>query len=211
VLPAVVPQLVANDGARALRWAIANPALVAVEPKVDGVRGLLVYQPEGILEMRNRRGEKRDWLRGDEFEKGLRRLADRLPNLWEGTVLDGELTAGRFEGTMSALLGSMRFRPSLRFVVFDVPVLLGADLRDLPWQERRDRLELLARAFDVPLELSPLVDPSASLVQHMESGRLEGIVLKDRMSTYRDGTRVGWSKVKDRSWYEREAWRFDRR
>jgi ATP-dependent DNA ligase len=211
VLPAVVPQLVANDGARALRWAIANPALVAVEPKVDGVRGLLVYQPEGILEMRNRRGEKRDWLRGDEFEKGLRRLADRLPNLWEGTVLDGGLTAGRFEGTMSALLGSMRFRPSLRFVVFDVPVLLGADLRDLPWQERRDRLELLARAFDVPLELSPLVDPSASLVQHMESGRLEGIVLKDRMSTYRDGTRVGWSKVKDRSWYEREAWRFDRR
>jgi len=211
VLPAVVPQLVANDGARALRWAIANPALVAVEPKVDGVRGLLVYQPEGILEMRNRRGEKRDWLRGDEFEKGLRRLADRLPNLWEGMVLDGGLTAGRFEGTMSALLGSMRFRPSLRFVVFDVPVLLGADLRDLPWQERRDRLELLARAFDVPLELSPLVDPSASLVQHMESGRLEGIVLKDRMSTYRDGTRVGWSKVKDRSWYEHEAWRFDRR
>jgi hypothetical protein len=22
---------------------------------------------------------------------------------------------------------------------------------------------------------------------------------------------LGWSKVKDRSWYEREAWRFDRR
>jgi hypothetical protein len=28
---------------------------------------------------------------------------------------------------------------------------------------------------------------------------------------YRDATRVGWSKVKDRSWYERQAWRFDRR
>jgi hypothetical protein len=27
----------------------------------------------------------------------------------------------------------------------------------------------------------------------------------------RDGTRVGWSKVKDGSWYEREAWPFDRR
>jgi ATP-dependent DNA ligase len=97
-----------------------------------------------------------------------------------------------------------------RLVVFDVPVLLGADLRGLPWQERRERLELLARAFDVPLELSPLVDPSVALVEQMESGRLEGIVLKDRTSTYRDGTRVGWSKVKDRSWYEREAWRFDR-
>jgi hypothetical protein len=45
----------------------------------------------------------------------------------------------------------------------------------------------------------------------MESGRLEGIILKDRTSTYGDGTRVWWSKVKDRSSYEREAWRFDRR
>jgi ATP-dependent DNA ligase len=45
----------------------------------------------------------------------------------------------------------------------------------------------------------------------MTDGRLEGIVLKDRTSPYRDGTRAGWTKVKDRSWYEREAWRFDRR
>jgi ATP-dependent DNA ligase len=44
--------------------------------------------------------------------------------------------------------------------------------------------------------LSPLVEPSVSLVEHMEDGQLEGIVLKDRASTYRDGTRVGWSKVK---------------
>jgi len=45
----------------------------------------------------------------------------------------------------------------------------------------------------------------------MAAGRLEGVVLKDRMSTYRDGTGARWSKVKDRSWHEREAWRFDRR
>lgn len=36
-----------------------------------------------------------------------------------------------------------------------------------------------------------------SLVEHMADGRLEGIVLKDRTSIYRDGTRAGWSKVKD--------------
>jgi ATP-dependent DNA ligase len=47
--------------------------------------------------------------------------------------------------------------------------------------------------------LSPLVDPSLSLVEQMKSGRLEGIVLKDRRSAYRDGTRAGWSKVKDSS------------
>jgi hypothetical protein len=39
----------------------------------------------------------------------------------------------------------------------------------------------------------------------------QGVVLKDRTSTYRDGSRAGWHKVKDPSWIDREAWRFDRR
>jgi ATP-dependent DNA ligase len=59
--------------------------------------------------------------------------------------------------------------------------------------------------------LSPLVDPSVGLLEQVTDGRLEGIVLKDRTSTYRDGSRAGWTKVKDRSWFEREAWRFHRR
>jgi ATP-dependent DNA ligase len=211
VLPPILPQLVANDGPRALRQAILDPDRFACEPKVDRVRGLVIYGPEHTIETRNRRGERRDWLRGDEFESGLRRLGHRLPNVWAGTVLDGELTAGQFEGTMAALLGSKKYRASLRFAVFDVPFLLGADLRGLAWQERRERLELLSEAFGIPLELSPLVDPSVGHLEQMTDGRLEGIVLKDRTSTYRDGSRAGWTKIKDRSWYEREAWRFDRR
>src|ERR1044071_7073336 len=88
-------------------------AVVTAHSTVAAASARRVFaQPERVREMRNRRGEKRDWLRGDAFEAGLRRLADRLPNLWKGTVLDGELTAGQFEGTMSALLGSKRFRPS---------------------------------------------------------------------------------------------------
>jgi ATP-dependent DNA ligase len=85
-------------------------------------------------------------------------------------------------------------------VIFDVPVLLGTDLRGLPWQDRRERLELLAKRFDVPLDLSPLVEPSTLLVEEMTNRGLEGIVLKDRTSTYRDGSRAGWTKVKDQSW-----------
>jgi ATP-dependent DNA ligase len=92
-----------------------------------------------------------------------------------------------------------------------VPILAGVALRPLPWEERRERLELLGSAFDLPIELSPLVPPSQSLAEDMERGRLEGIVLKDRTSPSRDGSRVSWAKVKDASWYEREAWRFDRR
>jgi ATP-dependent DNA ligase len=209
-LPDVVPQLVANDGIRALREAITAPDDWAIEPKVDGVRCLLSFS-NGTLETRNRRGIRRDWLRGDSFEDGLRRLADALPILWRGTVLDGELTAGRFQWTMAAILGSKRSRPSLHFVAFDVPILAGVDLRGLTWHDRRDRLELLSRAFQEPYELSRVIEPTVALALDMAEGRLEGIVLKDRHGPYRDGSRRGWSKVKDPSWHEREAWRFDRR
>ena len=209
MLPEVVPQLVANNGLMALRAAITDPERFVVEPKVDGVRGLVVYR-DGDLETRNRHGVRRDWLRGDDFEAGLRRLAARLPLIWDGTVLDGELTTGRFATTMSALLGSKNHRAALRFLAFDVPVLAGVDLRPLSWQERRERLELIAQAFDVPLELSPIVEPSRAVAIEITEGRLEGIVLKDRLSPYKDGTRAGWWKVKDPRWYERESWRFDR-
>ena len=51
----------------------------------------------------------------------------------------------------------------------------------------------------------------ATVTQDMVDGRLEGIVLKERQSRYRGGSRAGWTKVKDAGWYEREAWRLDRR
>jgi ATP-dependent DNA ligase len=100
---------------------------------------------------------------------------------------------------MAALYGSKRFHADLRYVVFDVPFLAGVDLRPTPWVERRARLELLAEAFDVPFELSPLVQPSADLAREIADGRLEGIVLKDRTSLYRDGSRAGWLKVRTKA------------
>ncbi len=206
----VLPQLVANDGLRVLRAAISEPARYAIEPKIDGVRGLIVFRPDGVVETRNRRGQVRDWQRHRPFAAGLRRLAQRLPILWDGTVLDTELVAERFTSTMAALQGSARHGDALRVHVFDLPMLAGVDLRPLPWQERRERLELLAQAFEEPYRLVPVVEPDTSLAADMAAGVLEGIVLKDRRSTYRDGSRAGWSKVKDPSWYQRESWRFDR-
>ena len=201
----------ANDGLRTLRAAISDPTRFAIEPKIDGVRGLIVFRPDGVVETRNRRGEVRDWQRHRPFAGGLRRLAQRLPILWDGTVLDAELIAGRFAETMAALQGSARHGDALRVHVFDVPMLAGVDLRRLPWEGRRERLQLLAQAFEPPYELVPLVQPVPSLAEDMAAGVIEGIVLKDRRSPYRDGSRAGWSKVKDPSWYERESWRFDRR
>jgi hypothetical protein len=63
-IPDLLPQLVANDGMLALEAAIADPERFAVEPKVDGVRGLVVFDSDGTLQTRNRQGIRRDWLRG---------------------------------------------------------------------------------------------------------------------------------------------------
>jgi hypothetical protein len=59
MVPSVTPQLVGNNALVALRLAIADPGRFACEPKVDGVRGLVVYQPDGWLETRNRSGQRR--------------------------------------------------------------------------------------------------------------------------------------------------------
>lgn len=206
----VTPQLLGNDGRRALQAAIADPLRFVIERKVDGVRGLVVFGPGGLLETRNRHGQARQWLHGQPLHHALQRLGRCLPVLHDGTVLDGELVAERFHGTMAALQGSKRHGAHLRYVVFDVPFLAGVDLRPLPWTERRERLELLARAFEAPVSLSPLVQPCEALAREMTEGELEGIVLKDRTSPYRDGSRAGWWKVKDPGWYGREAWRFAR-
>jgi ATP-dependent DNA ligase len=112
---------------------------------------------------------------------------------------------------MAALQGCARHGDALCVHVFDVPMLARVDLRPLSWEARREQLELLAQAFEDPYRLVPVVQPDTSLAADMAAGILEGIVLKDRRSTYRDGSRAGWSKVKDPSWYQRESWRFDRR
>jgi ATP-dependent DNA ligase len=49
----------------------------------------------------------------------------------------------------------------------------------------------------------------AQPAQQIAAGELEGIVLKQCAAPYRDGKRGTWSKVKDPSWHEREAWRFE--
>jgi ATP-dependent DNA ligase len=76
-----------------------------------------------------------------------------------------------------------------------VPYVAGVDLRPLSWEARRERLELLAQAFEPPYGLVPVVTPDPTLAEAMVDGRLEGIVLMDRRSTYRDGSRAGWTSV----------------
>ena len=100
MIPVFAPQLVSNDGVAMLRAAIASPDRYAIEPKVDGVRALVTFGPEGV-EVRGRKGRLRSsWLAGRELRSALERLSDTLPILSHGSTLDGELWAGSFHRTM---------------------------------------------------------------------------------------------------------------
>lgn len=86
---------------------------------------------------------------------------------------------------------------------------VDVDLRDEPWQVRRERLELLAGAVRGPVRAVPAGGPGPGRGVRQQ-GRLEAIVLNDRQARYRCGSRACWTKVQDRAWYEREAWRIER-
>jgi hypothetical protein len=68
LVPSATPQLVRNTGLRSLRAAIAEPHRFACEPKVDGVRGPIVYGPGGTLE--TRKVKDRSWYEREAWRFG---------------------------------------------------------------------------------------------------------------------------------------------
>jgi hypothetical protein len=190
MVPPVTPHLVGNTGLGALRAAIADPDRSPASPRSMASAASSSTTSAGRWRRETAVGSgatgcaetaskpaSADWriaAAALAWDRPGRRTNRRA-------VLDDDGRALRVQGPSGGL----------RFVVFDVPVLAGVDLRDLAWEERRERLDLLAAAFEVPIELSPVVEPSAALAADMADGRLQGIVLKDRTSTYRDGSRAG--------------------
>jgi DNA ligase 1 len=175
------------------------------EWKWDGIRSQLI----------RRAGQVFLWSRGEEL------VTERYPEivepgarLPEGTVLDGEIlpwkagAVGPF-GDLQRRIGRKTLSKTL---LEDVPVVLmaydlleqqGADVRALPLQERRARLEETASNVQSPrLLVSPVItaDGWEELVRMREESRdrnVEGIMLKRRSSPYRVGRQRGdWWKWK---------------
>jgi len=125
----------------------------------------------------------------------------------EGTVLDGELVAFDENGLPDFQRIQKRLSTSGRgrnrsylatFVIFDLLYANGTDLRDLPYSERRRRLEALelsGAAWQTPDYLE--VDIATTLEATAEQG-LEGLVVKRLASPYRSGgSNHDWLKLKN--------------
>src|SRR5437868_1913212 len=137
--------------------ALGDRAAFLVEWKWDGIRAQIVRRGGGAFL----------WSRGEEL------ITDRFPELsgvWaalpEGTVLDGEVLAFSAGAPMpfSVLqrrIGRQKLSPKIlaeapaAFMAYDVLELVGADLRERPLRDRREKLAALVDGRSDRLSLSP--------------------------------------------------------
>ncbi len=187
---------------------LGDPADWAAEYKWDGIRGQLIL----------REGHHFLWSRGEEL------MTDRFPELAAvidylppGTVLDGEVLAWDFATDRPMSFNALQKRIGRKTVpkklLAEAPVVLraydlleadGRDLRPLPFQKRRARLDALMQDVPeaTPLRMSALLDfggwdELARLREKSRDLHAEGIMLKRKDSPYRDGRRKGdWWKWK---------------
>jgi DNA ligase D-like protein (predicted ligase) len=165
------------------------------EFKWDGIRTQAAIEPSGVRLM------SRNGIEITHRYPDLEGLSD-LP---KGLVLDGELVAFRNgKPDLETVLGTgkkKRAAPAV-FVAFDILFERYSPLMDLPFAERRGRLEHAVAALRWKgLLLSEGVRGSGrALFQTASAQGLEGVVGKRLSSAYAAGKRNGaWIKVKRRS------------
>ncbi|GAA4692496.1 ATP-dependent DNA ligase [Pseudonocardia yuanmonensis] len=173
------------------------------EPKFDGFR-CLAHAAGGRIRLQSR--QKRS------LTRYFPEIVAAVAALGEDVVLDGELVIWQ-QGRLAFDALQDRIHPSTAhagrlaaalpaaFVVFDLLAHEGADLRPLPYAERRRRLEeLLGTRLPHGLVLVPAsTDVGVGRLwqrEHTASG-IEGVVAKRVDQTYRAGSR-SWRKVRTR-------------
>ena len=180
----------------------------AAEWKWDGIRVQLVHV-NGETRLYSRSGDDI----GASFPEMVQAL--ELPAVLDGELLvrgaaqGGEAGGAASFNALQQRLGRKTVSKKMlaeapAFVrLYDVLMLDGVDLRELPWEERRASLEKLMRRLpESHFDISQLVEARdfAELAQIREGARddaIEGLMLKRRDSAYVPGRKTGlWYKWK---------------
>ncbi len=178
------------------------------EHKWDGIRSQVIF----------RNGELFVWSRGEEL------VTDKYPefstlqeHIPDGTVLDGEILPypkGEI-GTFNDLQKRIGRKTVSKSLLKKIPVILmaydlleweGKDLRDIPFGERRKKLEALTAPLAdnpvLPIDLSETLNferwsDFAAERDRAREKKSEGLMLKRKDSPYRVGRKKGdWWKWK---------------
>jgi DNA ligase-1 len=182
----------------------------AAEWKWDGIRVQLVHAG----------GETRLYSRtGDDISHSFPDVADafRIAGVLDGELLvRGEAQGSGLEVTSAASFNALQQRLGRKNVsqkmlgsypafvrLYDILFDGGEDLRELPWERRRERLETFAEQLDRErFDVSQLIeakdfDELEELRANARDVAIEGIMLKRRDSAYVGGRRSGfWYKWK---------------
>lgn len=175
------------------------------EPKLDGWRIQLVKTGERI----------------SLFTRNGHDCAHRLPQMTEAfaalpvrsCIIDGELVADEEDRignvfSINRAIGDGR-HDQISLMAFDLIHFDGKDLRGLPLIDRKNWLDDLVSAAQIPSlsYVAPQADGERLFTMLDELG-LEGVVAKRSSSVYRSGRRGEWLKVKCPRWLaaNRERW-----
>ena len=116
----------------------------------------------------------------------------------------------RFDRLSGFMLAPGPHRPgadglTVMLVAFDVLAVAGADVRAMPWQDRRRELERLLADHRGALRLTPVLDATRAVHDALVADGWEGTVAKRVTSRYRCGRRTSaWIKLKSPAAVERD-------
>jgi bifunctional non-homologous end joining protein LigD len=144
----------------------------------------------------------------NDFKKRFPPIAQALGELGRPTILDGEIVALDEKGhpRFEWLVNRGPQRGTLVYYVFDLLMLDGKDLRQLPLLKRKQRLGRLVTGHPRLLEVEHIENEGIAMFAGALALRLEGVVAKDAKSPYVEGPRVTWhwQKVKNKE-YKRQG------
>lgn len=177
------------------------------ELKWDGFRAVAETDHSGSIKLYSRKHT--------DFRKRFPPIVEALASLKKAAVLDGEIVAlddhghSRFEW----LVNGGPQRGTLVYYVFDLLMLDGKDLRNLPLMKRKQRLGRLLNGHSRLLEVEHIEHDGLSMFAGAMALGLEGIVAKDGESPYVEGPTVTWhwQKIKNRDYKRKEPVEFRQR
>lgn len=160
------------------------------EVKLDGYRAIGVRTSlEMILYSRNHKN----------FNKRFPQIIEALADLPAETVIDGEVVALDDSGRpdFHRLQHFTAEAPRIHYFVFDVLILRGHDLAQLPLTERRKLLKAMKlRTPRLRISEQFAISPDDMISAVRQQG-LEGVVAKRKTSGYEEGKRTGsWAKMR---------------
>jgi bifunctional non-homologous end joining protein LigD len=138
--------------------------------------------------------------RGNTFTRQFSHIAQACKGLEPNTLIDGEIVAVDDDARVSFnLLQHHRSKAqAIQFYAFDLIIFKGRSLVGVALETRRQLLREALRTVEDPIRLSETFETQPrDLIRAAKEQSLEGIVAKQKDSTYEPGKRTGaWVKYR---------------